>query len=1195
MHKLLARQVKRLLGVEHTRLPDILVELNALVQKAAASEEVCKVLGGLEGFLNRVEEAYEQNDRDLDLKSRSLQLSSVELSHTNDRLREELDSRNRAIDSLRVTANSLLQKVDIHTEFLQDDTLESLSKLMSELVRQRDISERDLQSALSDLAKQKFALDQHAIVSITDVAGKITYANDKFCQISGFAREELLGKDHKLINAGVLPKEFFAQLWQTILAGKVWHGEVCNRSKDNNLYWVQATIVPLLDEHNVPEQFIAIRTDITARKQMQVAVASAESRVRRITNAVPGVVYQCEVGSGQIRYTFVSSRLNEIRGLERDSLLSDGQLAFAQIIDEDRQRCYAEVQAAGVNRIAWKGDFRVRMPDGSLRWIRSEINPEPDLTPDGATVFTGIWQDVSQLKEADERLREVTESIPVVVFQYRLWGDGQQKFSFCSSVVEDICGLAPQDVVADPVAFFGQIFQEDQEAFQSAFIASAKSLVRISIDFRMHHKRNGAVIWVHGESMPKRSPDGGILWNGYLADISGEKQASEDLMRAKESAEVANRAKSDFLANMSHEIRTPMNGVIGMTELALDTELTQEQREYLEVAKSSSDALMRVINDILDFSKIEAGKLEIENVPFDLRQMVGEVLKTLSIRAHAKQLELVCDMGKDVPRVVIGDSGRLRQVLVNLIGNAIKFTEQGEVVLHLEATPAQQPFVSLKFSVRDTGIGIPADKLESIFEAFSQEDSRITRRFGGTGLGLSISARLVEALGGRITATSEAGTGSQFEFSLALELVAETGDIPSTSDGLAGLHVLLVDDNATSLHVIARSLETFGMTVESADSGTGALDKFKRSGNAGPSVDLLLIDAHMPFMDGFELAQQLRALPDGTALKLVMLTSAGIKGDAQRCKSVNIAHYLPKPFTRENLDRVLHEVFGVTRDFSAGLPAEHIVARETPFCDILLVEDHEINQKLAIALLERWGHQVTVANDGQIALEILQKKTFDLVLMDMMMPVMDGIEATQRIRSAEQPGQHLPIVAMTANAMQNDRERCLKAGMDDFISKPIMQSELQRILSSLDLSRQSNAPLAELNCSGKAETLASPKSITIDNDFDYTSALAECDQEVVDIVADIFIQQWPQDLEKMKQAAVTGDQSALMRAAHTLKGTIGLFGAQPVVTLARELEILFAGDGVKAMHNDPGVMETLAVLEAQVEKVLAVLSDRLKG
>jgi PAS domain S-box-containing protein len=1043
---------------------------------------------------------------------------------------------------------------------------------------------------LSDLAKQKFALDQHAIVSITDVTGRITYANDKLCLISGYTRDELLGKDHNLINAGVQSKAFFAQMWKTILAGKVWHGEICNRAKGGALYWVQATIVPLLDEAGHPTQFIAIRTDITVRKQMEQAVAEAESRVRRITNAVPGVVYQCEVGNGQIRYTFVSNRLKEIRGLEHDSLLADGRVAFAQILEEDRDRIYAEVLAAGRHRTAWKGDYRVRLPDGGLRWIRSEINPEPELTTDGATVFTGIWQDVSILKEADGRLREVTESIPVVVFQYRLWADGQQEFSFCSSVAENLCGLKQQEVMADPAAFFTQIVDEDRGAFQSAFVTSAKSLVRMAIDFRMIHKVSGSIVWVHGESMPKSTADGGVLWNGYLADISKEKQASDDLMRAKEAAEVANRAKSDFLANMSHEIRTPMNGVIGMTELALDTDLTQEQREYLEIAKSSSDALMRVINDILDFSKIEAGKLEIENVAFDLNAMVGDVLKTLAVRAHAKQLELVCDVEATVPRSVIGDSGRLRQVLVNLLGNAIKFTEHGEVVLKLDVTPAQHPFVTFNFSVCDTGIGIPAGKLKSIFEAFSQEDSSITRRFGGTGLGLSISVRLVEALGGHLRVQSEPGKGSQFDFSLALELDADSTGNQVPDAHFAGLTALLVDDNATCRQVVAKSLRVLGVNPLLAQSGAEAMEMARKNAELKQPIDVVLIDAHMPSIDGFALAGQMLNMPESAEVDFVMMTLAGIKGDAQRCKELQLEHYLPKPFTADQLARVLDAIFGRSEVPVAGADDAQVPASVQTFCDILLVEDHEVNQKLAVALLERWGHTVTVVGNGQIALEVLQGKTFDLVLMDMMMPVMDGIETTRRIRMAELPGQHLPIVAMTANAMQSDRERCLAAGMDDFISKPIVLSELHRILGALSGGIHSRGPLPELNSSVDVE----PRSVSlpVDDTFDYEGALAASDQEVVDIVVDMFLQQWPQELKKMKEAALNCDQSTLMFTAHALKGTVGLFGATPAVRLASELERLAAMDADASGVPRIDLIDTLAALEQQVEKVFTLLRDR---
>ncbi len=1186
MHTLLNRQARRMLGVDAGQLPGVLSELAQLARTAGISEAAASVLTGLTGFLARVDETYEQSDRDLDLKTRSLQLSSVELSHTNDRLRHELDSRTRAIDSLRETANSLLKVVEGDLPTLQDDSLESLSKLMAELVNQREIGERDLQAALSDLAKQKFALDQHAIVSITDLSGNITYANDKFCQISGYSRDAMVGQNHRLINSGVQGKDFFRTLWRTILSGAVWHGEICNRASTGDLYWVQATIVPLLDDLGMPEQFIAIRTDITARKQLQAAMAETESRVRRITNAVPGVVYQCEVGQGKIRYTFLSDRLAEIRGLDREALLADGSLAFAQLVPDDRERCFAAVMAAGARRESWRGDYRVRWPDGNLRWIRSEIKPEPQLAADGATVFTGIWQDVTQLKEAGERLREVTESIPVVVFQYRLWADGQQNFSFCSSVARSICGLAPEDVMADPAAFFEQVFEEDRALFVDAFVTSAKANTRISLDFRMRHKTTDALIWVHGESMPKKAADGGVLWNGYLTDITQTKQASDELSRAKVAAEVANRAKSDFLANMSHEIRTPMNGIIGMTELALETKLTQEQREYLEIVKSSSDSLLRVINDILDFSKIEAGKLMIEKVSFSLDRMVSDTLKALAIRAQAKGLELVCDIETDVPTAVVGDPGRLRQILMNLIGNAIKFTDQGEVVLHI-GTEVRSPHMQLfRFSVQDSGIGIAPSKLGSIFEAFSQEDSSITRRFGGTGLGLSISSRLVEALGGQISVQSDLGQGSRFDFSVLMEVNSPAALPCDNVARLVGLRVLLVDDNEVNRWVISRALESLGMHTTLADSGAHALDAVTHAASTPSRFDLVLLDAHMPGMDGFATAQHMLALPGCVDLTLVMLSSAGLKGDAQRAKEVGFEAYLSKPFTRTELTQLLCRAVDGPDHRATELSTRPMVQDEDHGLDVLLVEDNVVNQKLATALIERWGHRVSVADDGQVALDLLAHGQFDLVLMDMMMPVLDGLEATRRFRAAEQ-GRRTPIVAMTANVMQGDRERCLQAGMDDYISKPIETTELQRVINACRRQPQ----LAEIIIETEAST---PETATPElAPFDFVAGLAAADQDVVDIIAQVFVEQWPVDLQKMTAALAQGDLTPLRHTAHALKGILGMFGASPTVVLAAELEKLAANkDSDPSLQVQTLGLEKLQALHAQVDLLLSALQRR---
>ncbi len=806
----------------------------------------------------------------------------------------------------------------------------------------------------------------------------------------------------------------------------------------------------------------------------------------------------------------------------------------------------------------------------------SPVIPKPERTPEGATIFTGIWQDVTVLKDAVDRLQEVTESIPVAVYQFALGPGGQLSVPFFSHAVQAICGLSAQAVMDDVQVFLDLIHPDDQTLLTEAVVRSAQTGEIGSLDFRVFHKLTRELVWVHGESRPKRSPDGIILWNGYMADVTATKQVSAELEKAKQAAEVANQAKSDFLANMSHEIRTPLNGVIGMTELMMDTELTHEQRDYLNIVKSSSEALLTVINDILDFSKIEAGKLLIEKIPFNLRRTVSDMLRALTTRAQAKGLELVCDIDADVPMAVVGDPGRLRQILNNLIGNAIKFTAHGEVVLRVSLVSAAPNRCEVSFTVSDAGIGIQADKLESIFEAFAQEDSTVTRRYGGTGLGLSISARLVEALGGRITVRSEMGCGSHFQFSLWLAQ-APQGDDLEPDVHLTGLRVLVVDDNVASRTVVVQALESMSTQATALASGEEALALVQTEAAMGRTFDLVLLDAHLPHMDGFVTAERLRALPSGQNVTLVMLSFAGSKGDAQRSREVGFTAYLSKPFTRDELLQVLLRVIRAPASRPAELVTKHLLRDAQASLSILLVEGHPVNQKLAIALLSRWGHQVTVAANGQLALDALVQKRYDLVLMDMLMPVMDGLEATRRFRQIEQ-GPRTPVVAMTANPMQGDRDHCMAAGMDHYLPKPIQTLELQRILAQCMPDK-----LNRRNSETRQSTKNATRSLLSADHFDYLQAIMASDQEMVDIIEEVFIQQWPLDLKKMQHALAAGKLQSVMHVAHALKGTFAMFGASPAVQLAYAIENQANGQVVD------GISEQLALLTTEAEKLVAAL------
>ena len=936
---------------------------------------------------------------------------------------------------------------------------------------------------------------------------------------------------------------------------------------------------------------------------IETRTASLRASEERFELAVRGStdgLWDWNVVTNEVYY---SPRMKELIGYKDDEFPNVFASFETRLHPDDHDWVLEAVNSHLRDRKPYDVEYRLLTKSGEYRWFRARGQAIWNSVGK-AERMAGSITDVTEPHRLRERFRLAVEASPAALIMVHQDGRILMTNSLCHSLFgyshDELPGqqieiLIPERFRAGHPAYRNQFFQNPGRREMGTYL-----------DLRGVRK-DGSEFPVKVNLSPIETGEGAAVICGVM-DITDQLKALEAMQRAKESAESASLAKSSFLANMSHEIRTPMNGIIGMAQLLSQTELRSHQRDYLGTVVESAHILLRLLNDILDFSKIEAGKLELESVDFRISECIARASQMLVLRAAEKGLELACRIAPEIPDYLRGDSGRIQQVLVNLLGNAVKFTESGEIFLNVDAESIAPDRVRLHFSVHDTGIGIPADKLDHIFHPFEQAESSTTRRFGGTGLGLAISRQLVEMMHGRMWVESQPEFGSTFHFIAEFGVAADQHQHePVELSSLLNLPVLVVDDNLTNRRILGEMLQYWHMQPLLVESAAAARQELQRAAEERHPIRLILLDHHMPGEDGLHFAESVQSIVKRDNCPIIMISSGSSVIDSELCEKYGISRFMTKPvIASELLNEVLRQFGRYVKVRPAEPPTAEVLPRAQPR-RVLLVEDNEINRRVALGLLHSRGHQAVVAVNGQEAVDTLARQEFDVVLMDMQMPVMDGYEATAEIRKRERlTGGHIPIVAMTAEALKGDRERCLATGMDDYVSKPIAPAEMYRAIEQfpavclpVDFRIRNSAERRETPIRSVSETMnrmvsAEPHSSGHRSDTSVPVMVPAIDWEVaknqlgddpatLTEFSSLLKSEAPLRVAEIRHAVETLDAKLLRRAAHTLKGSSAYFGAQPLTQAAQALEKLGQDESFV------GVAEMLDTLERELTRVLAAL------